>query len=173
MTQEQLLTILNFKIGEELAVSSERCQYIFTSYICNSIVLPCGSSDNGNNYQPHSICEDACRIVEDECGNLWSMLQDLDIKNNDFASCDRVGEVLLPLDYCCINAGIEPQLQNTTSLISPKTTPSSNTVLIVGGVLGSFMALIALVLACLLPVAIYHINTRRKIRRLKCELSLT
>ena len=158
MSQSELQTVLNNSLGEKLGEESGRCQDIITRYLCHTVLLPCGSENN--TYVPHAVCPEVCNLVRDECN--WNLVQELeDISGNDFKNCETVGEVLEPSDYCCFDAGIVKQVTNTGAAV------------VAGGVIGSLLALFIFVMVCALPLIYYYVNTKKKIRRLRSELTLT
>ena len=100
-TQADFHRKLHDAIGSELSVSSQ-CQEVFSTYVCSSFFFPCGKE--GEIHRPNSVCSDDCLYVQNTCSELWEVLLSSELGMEDFADCNTTGEILEPLEYCCVNA---------------------------------------------------------------------
>ena len=103
-TQSQLTSTLNAVISVVFVTTSSRCQDLIRRVLCLYYYPPCGF--NGTLTAPVSICPEECFYVQHECTNAWDQLERLVSITLGFINCSSPGQILGPLPYCCVDAGI-------------------------------------------------------------------
>ena len=89
------------------------CMQMVLGVVCRYYYIPCVTVsdpvDADPAFLPISVCPEECTFVQDNCRQLWFLVQSLStisLPQLDFINCSNPDVAIEPLPNCCVDAGV-------------------------------------------------------------------